>query len=384
MSRRLLLLAIALLMFPQLAQTLYSPALADLAERFALPPSAASQAMCLYLFGFAAGVLLWGRLADRIGRRPALLCGLAVFALAACGGLLASTFGQVLLAQALAALGAAAASVVTQTVLRDHLQGLALAQAFSWIGMALALSPAIGLALGTLLVAAHGYVGVQSGLLLIAALLAVACLAGLRESRPAQIPHVPMLPLLRELLRDRWIWSHALLVMAFNVAMYSWYVLGPFVFARLHWPATWFGASGAVLALGSALGAWGNGRLLRAGVAATTRIRIAAGLVLTGGLLAALLHDHPALIVAMVPVVTGFGLAIPNVLGQALRGYPHCRGSAGALFGLLYYLLIGAAMALVGAVQMLAPTVIACGLLALWLKRGRSIDGESPGRAAPR
>jgi len=28
-------------------------------------------------------------------------------------------------------------------------------------------------------------------------------------------------------------------------------------------------------------------------------------------------------------------------------------------------------MALVGAVQMLAPTVIACGLLALWLQRRR-------------
>ena len=87
--------------------------------------------MSLYLFGFAAGVLLWGRLADRIGRRPALLCGLGVFAVAALGGLLAGSFGQVLLAQALAAVGAAAASVVTQTVLRDHLQGPALAQAFS-------------------------------------------------------------------------------------------------------------------------------------------------------------------------------------------------------------------------------------------------------------
>ncbi|MCZ7844175.1 MFS transporter [Stenotrophomonas sp. BSUC-16] len=371
MSRRLLLLTIALLMFPQLAQTLYSPALADLGKRFALPPGTASQAMSLYLFGFAAGVLLWGRLADRIGRRPAILCGLGVFAVAALGGLLAGSFGPVLLAQALAAVGAAAASVVTQTVLRDHLQGPALAQAFSWIGMALALSPAIGLALGTLLVGRHGYAGVQAGLLLMVILLMLGCTSGLHESRPAEVAHTPMLPLLRQLLRDRWIWSQALLVTAFNVAMYSWYALGPFVFERLHWPLAWFGASGAVLALGSALGAWGNGRLLRAGVAAATRIRIAAGLVLTGGLLAALLHDHPALVAAMVPGVTGFGLAIPNVLGQALRGYPHCLGSAGALFGLLYYLLIGAAMALVGAVQLLAPTVIVCGLLALWLQRRR-------------
>ena len=67
------------------------------------------------------------------------------------------------------------------------------------------------------------------------------------------------------------------------------------------------------------------------------------------------------------------------VLGQALRGYPHCLGSAGALFGLLYYLLIGAAMALVGAVQLLAPTLIVCGLLALWLQRDRSVDGGRPG-----
>ncbi|MNI76240.1 hypothetical protein D3C73_1324570 [compost metagenome] len=61
------------------------------------------------------------------------------------------------------------------------------------------------------------------------------------------------------------------------------------------------------------------------------------------------------------------------MLGQALRGYPHCLGSAGALFGLLYYLLIGVAMAVVGALQLLAPTLIACGLLALWLQRPRAV-----------
>ena len=36
-----------------------------------------------------------------------------------------------------------------------------------------------------------------------------------------------------------------------------------------------------------------------------------------------------------------FGLAIPNVLSQALTRYREQLGTAGALFGLLYYLLIG-------------------------------------------
>ncbi len=61
----------------------------------------------------------------------------------------------------------------------------------------------------------------------------------------------------------------------------------------------------------------------------------------------------------MVPVVTASPL-----LGQA-RAATTRLGSAGALFGLLYYLLIGAAMALVGA-ALLAPTLIVwpAGLLA--------------------
>lgn len=40
-------------------------------------------------------------------------------------------------------------------------------------------------------------------------------------------------------------------------------------------------------------------------------------------------------------VVASFGVAIPNILSQALGAYKTAVGSAGALFGLLYYILIG-------------------------------------------
>ncbi|XLM22582.1 MFS transporter, partial [Chromobacterium piscinae] len=47
----------------------------------------------------------------------------------------------------------------------------------------------------------------------------------------------------------------------------------------------------------------------------------------------------------MAGVVIAFGIAIPNVMSQALRHYREQAGAAGALFGLSYYLLLGAMLA---------------------------------------
>ncbi len=53
----------------------------------------------------------------------------------------------------------------------------------------------------------------------------------------------------------------------------------------------------------------------------------------------------------MLLVVMAFGIAIPNVLSRELVGYQSQAGSAGALFGLMYYTLIGSGLALAGMVQ---------------------------------
>lgn len=47
--------AIALLMFPQLAQTLYSPALGDIGEVFGVGPERAGQTLSVYFLAFALG-----------------------------------------------------------------------------------------------------------------------------------------------------------------------------------------------------------------------------------------------------------------------------------------------------------------------------------------
>ncbi|MDQ4346964.1 MFS transporter, partial [Pseudomonas aeruginosa] len=73
-----LLLVLALLALPQVAETILSPALPALASHWRLDDATSQWTMALFFVGFAPGIWLWGWLADRLGRRPALLGGLGL------------------------------------------------------------------------------------------------------------------------------------------------------------------------------------------------------------------------------------------------------------------------------------------------------------------
>lgn len=366
-------LTVALLMFPQLAQTLYSPALGDIGRAFAVGPERAGQTLSVYFLAFAFGVVVWGRLSDRWGRRPVMLAGLALYVAATVLALGMTSFNGLLLAQALAAFGAAVGSVVTQTVLRDRFQGVQLAQVFSLMGIALAASPAVGLFTGASLVQSFGYRGVLSGLLLLSLALWAVCFWALPETRPASMPTAALGETLRLLLRDAGIWRSVGLVAAFNIALFSYYSVGPFIFSRLGLSAADFGYSGVLLALGSGFGAWLNKRLLKRGINGEQLVLIAAGVAVLGGLLVVLLQHSWMFIWPMLLVVLAFGMAIPNVLGAALVAYQDRLGTAAALFGLLYYLVIGAGLTLVSLAQDLGWSLLVCGLAALWLAAPRGL-----------
>ena len=369
----LLVLAVALLMFPQLAQTLYSPALGDIGQAFAVGPERAGQSLSVYFLAFAFGVVVWGRLCDHWGRRPVMLAGLSMYAGASVLALGVSTFNGLLLAQALAAFGAAVGSVATQTLLRDRFQGAELAQVFSVMGIALAVSPALGLFSGATLVQHFGYRGMLAGSLLLALVLWGWCLCALPETRPAALPTASLRQTLGLMLRDTGLWRAVGLVGAFNIALFSYYAVGPFVFERLGLSTAEFGYSGVLLALGSGLGAWLNKRLLKRGMNGEQLVFTAAGIALLGGLLVLMLQGSWLFVWPMLLVVLAFGMAIPNVLGAALAAYHDRLGTAAALFGLLYYLVIGAGLSLVAWLQDLGWSLLTCGLAALWLAVPRGI-----------
>ncbi|MGY3895048.1 multidrug effflux MFS transporter [Aeromonas enterica] len=365
-------LVVGLMMFPQIVETIYSPVLTHIASQFRVSDGQASQTLSVYFLAFAVGVVCWGRLCDLIGRRPAMLAGLFTYGLGTLLALLANQFEVLLLARIISAFGAAVGSVVTQTMLRDSYQGSDLARVFSVMGVALSLSPVLGLVSGGLLAEQFGYLGVFSGLLVLALMLGGIAGWRLPETRPVMTTRVALWPLACRMVRDGGLWRSALLVALFNTMLFGYYSLAPFLFAGLGLNASEFGYSGLALALATLIGSLLNRRLLGMGWLPSALIRLASVLALGAGVAVWAGQDSLWFLLPMMGVVVAFGIAIPNVLSQALLSYREVAGSAGALFGLAYYLLLSLGLALAAALQDLGLLLLGCGLLAVLCSGRRS------------
>ena len=358
-----LALVILLLSFPQIVETIYSPALPNIATAYQATPEEAAQTLSLWFVAFAVGVICWGRLCDLAGRRPSLLAGLAFYALGSGWAMITEDFTHLLFARVLSAFGAAVGSIVVQTALRDSFRGPDLARIFSLLGLALAVSPAIGMFLGQQIAFHAGHRAVFATLGLLAVTLLGLGFAFWPETRPSEEPVTRFLPTLHTMLRDSDIWCTAVLIAVFNLAIFGYYQLGPFRFEQLQNNWLDFGDSGLVLAAASLLGAWTNARLLRYGKSPNTLLGVGVLLLAIGSILVFLLSSGPAFLIGMAVVALAYAIAIPNILANALRRYADRLGTAGALLSMLYYMLLGVGLMLAGWGQNLEYLLLACAML---------------------
>ncbi|WP_321503699.1 MFS transporter [Breoghania sp.] len=367
-----LALVILLLSFPQIVETIYSPALPLIAATYHTTPEEAAQTLSLWFVAFAFGVVGWGRLCDLVGRRPALLAGLAFYALGSGWAMMAGNFEQLLLARLVSAFGAAVGSIVTQTSLRDSYRGPDLARVFSLLGQALAVSPAIGMFLGQKLATHSGPEGVFAGLGLFALSLLGLSFIFWPETRPSDVRAPYFLSTLRDMLRDAGIWINAVLIAVFNLAIFGYYQLGPFLFEQLETRWLDFGESGLALAAASLVGAFTNSLLLRRGRSARQLIKLGVVLLAIGAGLTTALSTSPALLSGMTVISLAYAIAIPNILAGALRDYADRLGTAGAILSMIYYVLLGFGLVIAGLGQRLDVLLIACSMVtALTLVIGR-------------
>ena len=126
----------------------YIPAFTGIASALGATPVEMQQTLSAYLFGFAFMNLFHGALADSFGRRPVVLCGIAMFTLASAGCALSQSIGQLIAFRALQGLSTGAGIVVSRAVIRDMFPPARAQQVMSqvtiYFGIAPAIAPIVG------------------------------------------------------------------------------------------------------------------------------------------------------------------------------------------------------------------------------------------------
>lgn len=160
-----------------LAMDVYLPVIPQMPEALGTSAFVVQLTLSAYLLILGLGQLVFGPLSDRIGRRPVVLGGSAVYAVASFS-LAMTNDGEVFLAlRAIQAIGASAALVATFATVRDVFGGRPeSATVYGLLSSMLAIVPALGPMLGALL---SGVWGWRSILIVLGALAVVAYLHAL-------------------------------------------------------------------------------------------------------------------------------------------------------------------------------------------------------------
>jgi len=102
----------------------------------------------VFFAGMAFGQLFFGPLSDSIGRRPAILAGLLLFAVGCVLSIVAVDFTQMLLGRLLQGLGASGPRIVSIALVRDQYKGREMARIMSFVMTVFILVPVFAPAVG--------------------------------------------------------------------------------------------------------------------------------------------------------------------------------------------------------------------------------------------
>jgi len=103
-----------------------------------------------YMVAFALMQIVYGPLSDVIGRRPAMMIGLAVYGVGTVIAIVAPSFGLLLAGRAVQGMGAAAIRVLVVAIVRDRYSGREMARVMSLIIMVFIVVPVFAPAIGSL------------------------------------------------------------------------------------------------------------------------------------------------------------------------------------------------------------------------------------------
>src|SRR4051794_11793934 len=223
--------------FGPLATDMYLPAFPAIAAGLPADPAAVQGTLAAFFAGMAAAQLFYGPLADRLGRKPPLLLGLAIFTLASLGCAVTADIGTLTWLRFGQGLGGCAGMVMARAIVRDLAEGHAAIRLMAQLGLVQGLAPILAPSIGGALLGLGSWRLIFWVLAAYAALLAVVVVLALPESleperRRRDGPAAIIRTYLR-LLRDRHFLGHTLAAVPPLAGMFAYIGSSPFVYMEL-------------------------------------------------------------------------------------------------------------------------------------------------------
>lgn len=335
--------ALALLLGLQPATTdIYLPALPALTRSLGASMSAAQLTMSALILAFGVAQLVWGPVADRVGRRPVLLTGLTLYTAASVGSALAGSIEWLIVLRVLQGASMAAAVVCARAMLRDLYEPQVGAQVMSLGLSGLGLIAIAGPVVGGLAAAAFGWRAALTVVAVVGAITLGFVVWCLPETLPFKNPRATQLaPLLRTwaaIGRHPGFVAWTLLVTFTYGGLFTILAGSSFIYIDVLGLSP--GAYGLAMALGSSsylAGTFACRRWVQAhGMAGA--VKRGAGFTLAGGVLIiglALAGVQAAWAVLLPQVLFAFGHGVHQPCGQAgcVGPFPKAAGAASALAG---------------------------------------------------
>ncbi|MBY0333952.1 MAG: multidrug effflux MFS transporter [Acetobacteraceae bacterium] len=337
----------ALTAFGPLATDMHLPAFPAITAGLGTESAGVQRALAAFFAGMGLGQLLYGTVSDRVGRRPALLAGLALFTLASLAAAMADGIGWFTLARFIQGIGGCAGPVLARAIARDLAEGPAMARLMSQLMLVSGLAPIVAPTLGSALLAGFGWRAIFVTLAGYGAVLAVAVILLLRESLPPERRRrdgpAAVLGTYLGLLTDRRFIGLALSGALLSAGMFTYIGASPFVFMELHGLAPHhYGMLFGLNAIGIMAVAQGNALAMRRGVPTARALDLVQAWMGGAALLLLVVvttgfGGFPAVAIALFCYVAGIGAVMPLASAQAMAAHGRVAGSASALIGTLQF-----------------------------------------------
>lgn len=379
-ARRGVLLVVmlgALTALAPLSIDLYLPALPELGDDLSASTSLVQLTLTACVVGLGVGQLVAGPLADRFGRRPPLLIGVAGFAVSS--GLCAvAPSAELLVALRLVQGAAGAAGIVIARAIARDVYGPEATRIFAALLLVSGLAPVVAPLVGAQMLHFTTWRGTFVVLLGLGVLLLAATWLWVGESLPRARRRSDglraTLATLGRLAGDRSFMPYvACFALTFG-AFFAYISGSPFVLQDLHgvspqvfsviFAVNSVALIGAGQIVGHVAGRLGSRRLLDAGLWLVAGCGVALAVVVAAG------GGLWPLLACLLGLAIATGMVIPTATVLAMAGHGHVAGSASALLGLAQFGLAGVLAPLVGlggseTALPMAIVIAACGVGAL-------------------